>query len=134
MWMVRLGQSSASAWLAGSMTISKLASRSCRIVAFNESILLSGMRNRGLHGKSLLVRHAGRDVIELFADGRRYDHCAADVDPMVADAGVGLEGKHHSRLQHGLALTCRVGADITNIELDLVVVDLRAAGQEMWSD
>src|SRR5215470_18175045 len=41
----------------------------------------------------LLVRHTGRDVIELLAAGCRHDHRATNVDPVITDAGVRLEGE-----------------------------------------
>jgi hypothetical protein len=47
--------------------------------------------DRNEDGRLLLVGHARREVIELLATGRGDDDGAADVDPMVADAGIRLE-------------------------------------------
>src|ERR1700731_1306971 len=59
------------------------------------SPLPQGARAQYRPARLLLVRHRRRDVIELLAAGRGHDHRAADIDPVRADAGVGLEGEHH---------------------------------------
>ena len=82
----------------------------------------------------LLVRHRRRDVIELLASGRGHDHRAADIDPVRADAGIGLEGEHHAGLQDRLAHPRRVGAGVAHVELDLILIDQGAAGEKMRAD
>src|SRR5436190_6810330 len=82
----------------------------------------------------LLVGYARGDVVELLAAGHGHDHGAADIDPMVADAGVRLEGEHHAWLQHGRPRTRRIGAGKTNIKLGLILVHRRAAHEEVRSE
>src|ERR1700680_3303570 len=86
------------------------------------------------YSASLLMRHRRRDVIELLAAGRGNDHGAADIDPVVANAGVGLEREHHAGHEHRLADARRVGAGVTHAEIDLVQIDLGAAGEKMRPD
>jgi hypothetical protein len=46
------------------------------------------------------MRHACRNVVQFLAACFGHDHGSTDIDAMVAQARVWLEGKHHTRLEY----------------------------------
>src|SRR5690349_17171424 len=76
----------------------------------------------------LLVRDVGRYLVEFLAAVFGDDDGAADIDAMLAETGVGLEGEDHAGLHDRAPLARCRRADEAHAKIEALHVDLGSAG------